>query len=95
MHWNYFIEKYQKSPVEHYRHKVAENVLVSVLVQTYNHERYIKDCLNSILEQKTNFDFEIIIGEDNSTDKTREICIAFANKFPEKIRLFLHKKSTK
>ena len=95
MHWNYFIEKYQKSPVEHYRHKVAENVLVSVLVQTYNHEAYIKNCLDSILTQKTNFSFEILLGEDDSSDNTRNICIEYAHMYPEKIRLFLHHPSNK
>jgi glycosyltransferase involved in cell wall biosynthesis len=63
--------------------------LVSVCVITYNHETYIEKCIESILAQKTNFDFEILIGEDNSTDKTREICKAYAEKHPDKIRLFL------
>ena len=39
--------------------------------------------------QKTSFPFEIIIGEDESADGTREICIDYANKHPDKIRLFL------
>ncbi len=68
--------------------------LVSVCVQTYNHEKYIKDCLDSILEQKTNFEFEIILGEDDSQDKTREICIEYANLNQDKIRLFLRDRQT-
>lgn len=63
--------------------------LVSVVVSTYQHFPYIKDCLDSILMQKTTFSFEIIIGEDDSNDGTREICIEYANKYPEYIRLFL------
>lgn len=63
--------------------------LVSVVVSTYQHFPYIKDCLDSILMQKTSFSFEIIIGEDDSNDGTREICIEYANKYPEYIRLFL------
>lgn len=63
--------------------------LVSVSVATYQHAPYIRECLDSILNQETNFPFEIIIGEDESLDGTREICIEYAEKFPDKIRLFL------
>lgn len=67
--------------------------LVSVCVQTYNHEKYIAQCLDSILAQKTNFDFEIIVGEDESSDSTRDICIKYQNKHPKKIKLFLRKRT--
>jgi glycosyltransferase involved in cell wall biosynthesis len=66
---------------------------VSVLVATYQHAPYISHCLNGILQQKTNFDIEIIVGEDESNDGTREICIDFAKKYPDKIKLFLRKRS--
>ncbi|GAA4321114.1 glycosyltransferase family A protein [Pontixanthobacter gangjinensis] len=90
MDFEEFKKTYQKVEVEHYTNSVPENVTVSVLVQTYNHENFLKQCLDSILDQKTNFDFEILLGEDNSTDSTRNICIEYAKKYPEKIRLFLH-----
>jgi len=67
----------------------VEKRLVSICVGTYQHSRYIKECLDSLLSQKTNFPFEIILGEDQSTDGTREICIEYANKYPEIIKLFL------
>jgi glycosyltransferase involved in cell wall biosynthesis len=63
--------------------------LVSVTVTAYQHVNYIKECLDGIIMQKTNFDFEIIVGEDESTDGTRELCIEYAEKYPDKIRLFL------
>lgn len=66
-----------------------KNPLVSVNVTTYQHHDYIRNCLDGILMQRCSFDYEIIIGEDQSTDGTREICIEYANKFPDKIRLFL------
>ena len=76
--------------VMEYNSKVSKKSLVSVVVVTYQHEKYIRECLDGILQQKTNFPFEIIIGEDQSSDGTREICKEYADKYPEKIRLFLH-----
>lgn len=63
--------------------------LVSVCVQTYQHFSYVRECLDGILMQKTDFQYEIILGEDESNDGTREICIEYAEKYPEIIRLFL------
>lgn len=63
--------------------------LVSVCIVAYNHENYISQCLDSVLMQKTSFSFEIILGEDKSNDRTRKICQDYANKYPEKIKLFL------
>lgn len=77
------------SPIE-YPHTVTKNPTVSVCVQTYQHVNYIRQCLDGILMQKTTFDFEILLGEDASKDGTREICIEYAKKHPNKIRLFLH-----
>lgn len=66
---------------------------VSVCVVTYNQEKYIAQCLQSILDQETDFDFEIIVGDDCSTDGTREIVREFADKYPEKFRLLFHSKN--
>ena len=85
-----FKKTYEHKKVEENKNKVAVNPLVSVCIQTYQHVHYIKECLDGILNQKTNFDFEILLGEDASTDGTREICIDYAERYPEKIRLFLH-----
>lgn len=68
-----------------------ENILVSVLVITYNHEKYIKKALNSILMQKVNFKYEILIGDDASTDNTVKILKEYQRKNPDIIRLFLNK----
>ncbi len=61
--------------------------LVSVRMVTYNHEPYIANAIESILSQKTNFDFELVIGEDCSTDRTRSIVLDYQKKYPEIIRL--------
>jgi glycosyltransferase involved in cell wall biosynthesis len=60
---------------------------------TYNHEQFIAEAIESIVMQKTNFDFELIIGEDCSTDKTREICLAYERKFPGRVRLLAREKN--
>ncbi|MDE6099710.1 MAG: glycosyltransferase [Paramuribaculum sp.] len=60
---------------------------VSVIVVTYNQESTIGRTLESILAQKCDFDFEIIVGEDASSDQTRRICQDYAVRYPEKIRL--------
>ena len=57
--------------------------LVSVCVQTYCHGPYIADCLDGILAQKTDFQIEVIVGEDDSTDDTRQICQDYAARNPE------------
>lgn len=61
---------------------------VSVLIPTYNHVDYIELAIRSALRQKTNFEYEILIGENCSTDGTRAITQAMAEAFPDHIRLF-------
>jgi glycosyltransferase involved in cell wall biosynthesis len=66
---------------------------VSVLVLTYNHEKFIAQALDSILMQEGNFDYEIVIGEDCSTDNTRNIVTDYQKKHPDRIRLLLPEKN--
>ena len=61
--------------------------LCSVFIFTYNQESLISQTIESILEQQTDFPFEIILAEDFGTDKTKEICIGFQKKHPEKIKV--------
>lgn len=90
MDFHSFKKKYQKDKVEHFPHQVGYQPVVSVMVQTYQHRDYIQTCLDSILQQETDFPFEILLGEDGSSDGTREICLDYAKRYPEKIRLLLH-----
>ncbi|HZM05598.1 MAG TPA: glycosyltransferase [Candidatus Saccharimonadales bacterium] len=61
--------------------------LVSVLMITYNHEPYIREAIESVLRQETDFRTELLIGEDCSTDATEEIVADYAKRYPEQIRL--------
>ena len=64
--------------------------LVSVCIPTYQHASYIAECIDSVLSQKVSFPLEILVGEDNSSDGTREICVEIAKKHPAQIRLIQH-----
>jgi glycosyltransferase involved in cell wall biosynthesis len=59
----------------------------SVLVLTYNHERFIRTALQSALTQKTNFSFEVIVADDCSTDQTPAIVTRIAGENPGRIRI--------
>lgn len=61
--------------------------IVSIFMLTYNQEQFIAQTIESILMQQTNFTYQLVIGEDCSTDTTREICQRYANQFPDKIKL--------
>ena len=56
---------------------------------TYNHEKFIAQAIDSVLMQQTRFDYELVIGEDCSTDGTRAIVVEYQQKHPDKIRLLL------
>ena len=64
---------------------------VSVCVMSYNLEKYISEALDSILMQKVNFRYNIIIGDDCSTDNTPKILQEYATKYPDKFTLLLQK----
>ena len=61
--------------------------LLSVLIISYNHEQYIEQTLDSVINQKTTFPFEIVIGDDASPDNTRAICMKYAKKYPNLVRV--------
>lgn len=71
----------------------SQPVKVSVCVITYNHVNYIGQCLESILNQKTNFTFEIIVADDASTDGTIDIIRKYATKHPDIVKPVFHDKN--
>ncbi len=66
---------------------------VSVCVITYNQEQYIEQCLQSIVDQETSFSFEVIVGDDCSTDGTRKIVQEFESKYPKIIKPIYQEKN--
>jgi len=58
---------------------------LSVMIITYNHERFIAQAVESVLAQKVAFDYNIVIGEDSSTDDTRSIVSDFHRRYPNRI----------
>ena len=65
----------------------VNRLLASVWMITYNQEKYVAQAIESVLSQKTTFDFELVIGEDCSTDRTRAICLEYERKHPDRIRV--------
>jgi glycosyltransferase involved in cell wall biosynthesis len=62
------------------------SILVSICCLSYNHESYIKECLEGFLKQKTDFNFEVLIHDDASTDNTQSIIKEYEAKYPEIIK---------
>jgi glycosyltransferase involved in cell wall biosynthesis len=66
---------------------------VSVVVLTYNQKKYIGECIEGAVNQQTNFDYEILVGDDCSTDGTQEIILDYQKRFPDKVKPVLHPKN--
>jgi glycosyltransferase involved in cell wall biosynthesis len=67
---------------------------VSVAMAAYNQESFIAQAVESVLMQRTNFAYELIIGEDCSTDDTRRIVLRYQQQHPDKIRVLLQPGNT-
>lgn len=65
---------------------VTDEIMVSIICNAYNHERYIAQCLDGFVMQKTNFVFEILVHDDASTDKTADIIRTYEKKYPHLIK---------
>ncbi len=62
------------------------NIKVSISCITYNHEPYIRQCLNGFIMQKTTFAYEVLIHDDASTDSTADIIREYEEKYPDLIK---------
>jgi len=66
---------------------------VSIFMTTYNHASFIGQAIEGVMMQETDFSIKLFIGEDCSTDGTREICQHYKSRYPEKIELILREKN--
>lgn len=66
---------------------------LSVCLIVYNHEPYLRQCLDGIMMQETDFDFEIVVGEDFSTDNSRAVLTEYSEKYPGKFKLLFREKN--
>lgn len=72
---------------------IIVNPLVSIVIPSYNRIETIRETLDSILKQECDFDFEIIIGDDCSTDGVIDVLLDYKKRFPKIISLFSHKEN--
>ena len=66
---------------------------VSVVILTYNQKNFIGKAIESALAQESNFDFEILVGDDCSTDGAQEVIQSYQNQYPDKVKAILHSKN--
>ena len=62
---------------------------LSICITTYNLEKYLEETLRSVFNQQTTYSYEVLIGDDGSTDKTIEIIKEWKRKYPEIIKYFI------
>ena len=63
---------------------------VSVAIITYNQEEFIGKAIESAVNQVTDFEYEILVGDDLSTDGTRDIILAYQKRYPDKVIPVFH-----
>jgi glycosyltransferase involved in cell wall biosynthesis len=87
------MEKDSYDEVRNHMYSEHEPILVSVAMIAYNVEKYIEEAIESVLNQRTKFRVQLVIGEDCSTDSTREMVISYQSKYPKLIKALLHEKN--
>jgi glycosyltransferase involved in cell wall biosynthesis len=73
--------------------KYCQRPAVSVVIPSYNRAGTVRETINSIINQQCDFEFEIVIGDDCSTDNSREVLLDYQKKYPDKILLIFHDKN--
>lgn len=67
--------------------RLVANPRVSVLMITFNHASYLAEAIESVVNQRCEFEFELVIGEDSSTDNTLQVALDYQRRYPELIRV--------
>ena len=70
-----------------------DDIMVSVCVTTYNHEKYVAQALDSIIAQKTKYSMEVLVGDDCSTDNTQAILRQYEKQYPGFFKMFYRKRN--
>ena len=71
----------------------VDDIMVSVCVTTYNHEKYVAQALDSIIAQKTKYSMEVLVGDDCSTDNTQAILRQYEKQYPGFFKMFYRKRN--
>ena len=71
----------------------GEVLTIKVFMLTYNHEHFIQQAIDSVFMQRTRHRVQLVIGEDASTDRTREIVLANKERYDDRITLILSEKN--
>jgi len=87
------MENVSLKEVRYQQYNSSEIPLVSVATIAYNVGAFIEEAIESVLSQQTFFNVELIIGEDCSTDSTREIVLNYQKEYPNIIRVLAHEKN--
>lgn len=66
---------------------------VTVIMCVYNQEAFIREAIDSVLAQETDFEYEILLADDCSSDSTPAICLEYGQRYPERIRVVLNKRN--
>ena len=72
---------------------MKDNIIVSICTLTYNHAPYLEDYFKSILSQKCDFKYEIIINDDCSTDGTQDILLDYAARYPDVVKVVIQEEN--
>lgn len=72
---------------------MKKDVMVTVIITAYNHEKYIEQAIQGILGQKTEYEYELVIHDDASTDGTQDIIRAYEKKYPDKVKSIIEKEN--
>lgn len=75
------------------RIRMRRDIMVSVLCTAYNHEKFIRDAIEGVLAQQTDFKYELILHDDASADRTREIIEQYAGKYPGVVQAMIQEKN--
>ncbi|MEM1083900.1 MAG: glycosyltransferase [Verrucomicrobiota bacterium] len=89
--WETAAEMIRSQSTEHRGDELVRDPLVTVSIVTYQHREFIEDAVNGVLSQKVDFPFEIIAGDDGSSDGTAEFLLELQRRHPDKVRVLVSK----